>query len=98
MHQEKGCLIQNLYTRQFLDIKGESTEPGATVIQWTKTGNSNQLWLPEPVGNGAYRIRSLHAPSLFLNIRAESIKDGAKLEVNNELTPAAFWLIEGALP
>lgn len=43
------------------------------MIQWTKTGNTNQLWIPEQVGNGSYRIRSIHEPSLLLGIKGDSI-------------------------
>jgi hypothetical protein len=80
---DKGYLIQSMQSGLFLDIAGESRAAGGKVIQWSRTGNPNQQWLPEAVGNGVYKIRSIHESSMFLAIKGESIDDGGKLEINN---------------
>lgn len=60
VRHEKGCLIQSVQNGLVLDIAGESRDSGAKVIQWNRTGNPNQQWIPEAIGNGVYRIRSVH--------------------------------------
>lgn len=95
---DKGYLIQSVQSGLVLDIAGESRDAGGKVIQWTRTGNPNQQWLPEAVGNGVYKIRSIHESSMFLSIKGESIDNGGKLEINNKENPTIYWVIEGALP
>jgi hypothetical protein len=76
---DKGYLIQSVLNGLCLDIAGESRDIGGKVIQWNKTGNPNQQWLLEPTGNGAYKIRSVHEPTLYLGIKGDSVNDGGKL-------------------
>lgn len=49
------------------------------MIQWTKTGNSNQLWVPERAGERTIKIRSVHAGGMYLCIKGQSVKDFGKL-------------------
>jgi len=44
-------VIQSLYNGLALDIEGESKKNNGKVVQWDRTGASNQLWVPEKVGN-----------------------------------------------
>ncbi len=68
------------------------------MIQWDKTGNVNQQWFAEPAGNGLFKFRSCHEPSLFLAIKKQDINDGGLLEVSNAENPSMYWRIEGAMP
>jgi len=42
----KGVLIQNVLNGLILDIANEKRDNGAKVVQWEKTGGSNQQWFP----------------------------------------------------
>lgn len=42
----KGVLIQNVLNGLILDIANEKKDNGAKVVQWDKTGGSNQQWFP----------------------------------------------------
>lgn len=42
----KGVIIQSLYNHFALDIAEGKKTSGAKVIQWDKTGDSNQIWFP----------------------------------------------------
>jgi hypothetical protein len=44
-----------------LDIAGASRGDGAALIQWGLTGNGNQQWKFDPVGDDKYRIRNLNS-------------------------------------
>lgn len=79
MRSGNGFLIQSLLNGLVLDIANESTEGGSPVIQWSKTGNSNQLWVPQPAGNNTIKIGSCHAPGMFLCIKNQSVDDFGKL-------------------
>lgn len=94
----KGVLIQSVLNGQCLDIAEEKRENGAKVVQWEKTGGSNQQWILEQAGNGIYKIRSCHEPSLFLAIKKGSVQDGGELEVSNVENGTMYWRVEGALP
>ena len=93
-----GFLIQSLLNGLVLDIAGESTQGGSAVIQWTKTGNSNQLWRPEPNGDNVIKIASLHAPGMYLCIKDQSIDDFGRLEIWDNENPTMYWQFEGNVP
>ena len=63
-----------------------------------KTGVKGQIWLPESIGNGSYRIRSAYIPTLTVAIHKESIAEEAGLVVVNEQDRSVLWKIQGALP
>jgi len=44
-----------------LDVSYGSTEPAASVIQWSCHGGANQQWRLEPVSDGAFRIIARHS-------------------------------------
>jgi len=94
----KGVIILSLYNHFALDIAEAKKTNGAKVVQWDKSGDSNQVWIPEQAGNGLYKFRSAHENSLFLAIRKQDVEDGGELEVSNEENQSMYWRIEGALP
>ena len=53
------------------------------MIQWKKTGNPNQQWTFEALGNNLYKIKSMHQQGMYLSIKGDSKDDGGKLEVTN---------------
>ncbi len=96
--QGKGVIIQSVFNNLVLDIAEEKRDSGAKVVQWEKTGGSNQQWFPEPAGNGLYKFRSCHEPSLFLAIKKQDVNNGGQLEVCSEDNPTMYWRVEGAQP
>lgn len=68
------------------------------MVQWDRTGGSNQLWRPELAGNGVYKIKSLHAPGMCLGIKNQDVDDGGKLEIFDNDNPSMYWRIEGYVP
>jgi hypothetical protein len=91
--QGKGVIIQSVLTEQVVDIAEERRDNGAKVIQWQKTGGSNQQWFPEPAGNGLFKFRSCHEPNLFLAIKKQDKDNGGVLEVSNQENPSMYWRI-----
>lgn len=98
VRQGQGVAIQSIFNGYNLDIAEEKRESGAKVVQWEHTGGANQLWIPEQAGNGIYKFRSVHEPSLFLGIKKQNVNDGGELEVTSEDNPTIYWRIEGAQP
>ena len=72
---------------QCLDIAEEKTASGSKVVQWDKTGNSNQQWLPVPAGQGVWKIKSVHAGGMFLSIKDDDVNDGGKLQISDADSP-----------
>ena len=62
-----------------LDIAGESTEGGSPVIQWEKTGGTNQQWVPQEAGQGIWKLMSIHAPGMYLCIKDQNVNNYGKL-------------------
>ena len=94
--EEKGFLIQSLLNGLCLDIANESTEGGSAVIQWNRTGASNQLWIPMQAGNSnTIKIRSVHAPGMYLCIKNQDMDDFGKLEIWDQENPSMYWNVEG---
>ena len=91
-------MIQSIFNGYSLDIAQEKRESGSKVVQWDQTGGSNQQWIPEQAGNGVYKFRSVHEPSLFLGIRKQDVNNGGELEVTSEDNPTIYWRLEGAQP
>lgn len=96
--QGKGVMIQSIFNGFVLDIAEEKKKSGSKVIQWEKTGNSNQQWFPEPAGNGLFKFRSCHEPSLFLAIKDQNVGDKGLLEVSGDENASMYWRIDGAQP
>ena len=87
----------SVLTGQAIDIAGEKKDPESKVVQWDRTGGSNQIWRPVSCGQGVWRIESCHAAGQALSVHNNSIDDGAKIEINNSGN-ATLWRIEGHVP
>ncbi len=70
--------IQSVSSGQVLDVSAGSTANGATVVQWSYGGASNQLWNFIPTSNGYYQIRNAYS-GLDLNVSGASKTNGAKI-------------------
>ncbi len=93
-----GYLLQSVLNGQCIDIADEKKTSGAKVVQWDKTGGSNQQWAPVPAGPGVWRIKSIHAPGMFLSIKDNDVDDGGKLQISDGDAPGQGWRIEGFVP
>ena len=91
-------MLKSLLTGQCVDIAGEEKEEGSKVVQWDETGGSNQLWRPEPAGQGVVRIQSIHAPGMYLCIRDDDVNDNGKLEIGQGNRQSSYWRVEGHCP
>ena len=96
--QGKGYMIQSLLNGLVLDIAGESTEGGSPVIQWEKTGGTNQIWLPLQAGPGIWKLASVHAPGMCLCMKDQSVNNYGKLEIWDQENPSMYWRIDGFVP
>ncbi|BDI33544.1 hypothetical protein CCAX7_55950 [Capsulimonas corticalis] len=67
--------IQSVSSGQALDVNGNSTANGASIIQWPYSGASNQLWNFTPTSRGYYRIKSVSSGQA-LNVTASSFFNG----------------------
>jgi uncharacterized repeat protein (TIGR03803 family) len=68
-----------------LDVFGASTDAGASAIQWTCHGGTNQQWRLEQAGGGAVRIIARHS-GLALDVFGASLDDVA---------PVIQWPVHG---
>ncbi len=93
MKQANGYLLQSLLNGQCLDISEEKTTSGSKVVQWDKTCNSNQQWAPVLAGAGVWKIKSIHAPGMFLSIKDDDVNDGGKLQISDGDSPSQYWRI-----
>lgn len=82
-----------MLSNNYMEIKNQSKFSGAAVVQVSKTGLSNQLWIPVSVGVGQWKIKSVHAPDLYLSILNNEIDDGSKIIVTNGTTSSQVWKI-----
>lgn len=73
-------LIRNVNSGLVLDDEAWGTTNGTPIIQWPASGQSNQLWSFQPVGNfaGTYEIRNV-ASGLALNVRGASLAQAAAI-------------------
>ena len=60
-----------------LDVSGESTEDGASVIQWQCHSGANQQWRVEAV-TGGHRLVARHSGKC-LDVTGWSLDDGASI-------------------
>lgn len=98
MKQGNGFLLQSVLNGQSIDIAEEKKTSGSKVVQWDRTGNSNQQWVPVPAGAGVWKIKSVHAPGLFLSIKDDSVEDGGKVQISEGDSSTQYWRIEGFVP
>jgi len=92
-----GYVLQSVLNGLVLDIAEEKKTTGSKVVQWDKTGGTNQQWVPVPAGAGVWKIKSLHTP-LFLSIKDDDVEDGGKLQISEHDSPSQYWRIEGYVP
>jgi len=90
--------LQSVLNGQVLDIAEEKKTNGSKVVQWDRTGNTNQQWAAVPAGAGVWKIKSIHAPGLYLSILDNNVNDGGKLVISDGDQPAQYWRIEGFVP
>lgn len=98
MKQGAGYLLQSVLTGQSIDIAEEKKTSGSKVVQWDKTGGSNQQWVPVAAGPGVWKIKSIHAPGMFLSIKDDDVNDGGRLQISDHDSPTQYWRIEGFVP
>lgn len=98
LKQGNGWLLQSVLNGHCLDIAEEKKTSGAKVVQWDRTGGSNQQWIPVPAGAGVWKLKSVHAPGMFLSIKDDSVEDGGKLQISDGDSPSQYWRIEGFVP
>jgi uncharacterized repeat protein (TIGR03803 family) len=77
--------IVSRHSGKCLDVSRESTDAGASAIQWTCHGGSNQQWRLEPAGGGAFRIVARHSGQALDVV-------GALLD---DVTPIIQWPVHG---
>ncbi|MBA2392350.1 MAG: RICIN domain-containing protein [Ktedonobacteraceae bacterium] len=70
--------IVNSNSGQLLDVSNGSTTVGASVIQWTNTGGTNQQWSLVAVSGGAYEIVNRHSGQL-MDVSSGSTTAGASV-------------------
>ncbi len=70
-----GYIIESVLNGQSIDIAEEKKSNGAKVVTWDRTNGTNQQWVVVPAGNGASKIRSVHAPDMYLSIKDDSVDD-----------------------
>lgn len=66
------------HSGKVLDVNGASTANGAPLIQWDYHGGGNQIFRPELVGGGFYRLVAQHS-GLVADVAGASTADGAEL-------------------
>jgi hypothetical protein len=96
--QGNGWLIQSVLNGLVLDIAEEKKERGAKVVQWDRTGSSNQQWAPVSSGPGVWKLKSIHAPGMFLSIKDDEVNDGGRLQISDGDSSGQYWRIEGFVP
>ncbi|GAB3235832.1 hypothetical protein GCM10027447_33750 [Glycomyces halotolerans] len=78
--------IESRHSGLVLDISGGSSEPGAELIQYNRTGASNQQFRFIDAGNGHYRIQARHSGHV-LDVYDWDASNGAQIvqwtDVNN---------------
>ncbi|WP_169731994.1 RICIN domain-containing protein [Glycomyces arizonensis] len=77
-------LLQSRSSGLVLDIDGASTEPGAGLIQWNRSGAANQQFRFIDAGNGYYRIQARHSGHV-LDVYDWSADNGAEIVQWNDL-------------
>lgn len=60
-------------TKKAMDVSGVSTANGAPLIQWTYLGGENQLFRPDHVSGGYYRLVAQHSGKV-LDVEGASIE------------------------
>lgn len=78
--------IKALHSGKCLDVRGESLQDNAALVQFDCNGQYNQQFSFEPTSDGFYAIKARHSGKC-LEVRGERIEDSARLvqrSCNNE--------------
>ncbi|MFD2573310.1 RICIN domain-containing protein, partial [Spirosoma soli] len=67
--------IKAKHSGKYLDVANVSTADGASIIQWSYTGGTNQQWQLTNLNTGYYTMKAVHS-SKMLNIPGASMVDG----------------------
>jgi Matrixin/Ricin-type beta-trefoil lectin domain-like/Putative peptidoglycan binding domain len=73
-----AAFIVARHSRQVLDVRGESLDGGANLVQWPRHGHHNQLFRFEPLNDGCYRIVVVHTGQV-LDVSGGSTDSGAPI-------------------
>ncbi|WP_254407271.1 RICIN domain-containing protein [Streptomyces sp. GMY02] len=60
---------------QVANVRGNSSQNGAAIIQWPLSRAANERWRPESTGGGYYRFRSVSSGKC-INVRGGGSADG----------------------
>jgi len=71
-------VIKNKFSGKVLDVLNASSDEGTSIIQYTNTGASNQLWNVNYVGSGRYSITSA-ATGKAIEVYNWDTNDGADI-------------------
>ncbi|HLL69732.1 MAG TPA: family 43 glycosylhydrolase [Micromonosporaceae bacterium] len=61
----RAYTITNAGSGKVVDVFGGSSTTGAAIIQWLRTGGTNQQWRFHPTGDGYYTITSMRSGKLL---------------------------------
>jgi hypothetical protein len=68
--------LHNQRTGWLMDVNGQSTTPGAMVIQWPANGGANQEWTLRSNGDGTWSLVNVNSQQL-LDVAGASTSSGA---------------------
>ena len=71
-------VIKNKFSGKVLDVLNASPDDGTSIVQYTNTGASNQLWHVNYIGNGNYSITSV-ATGKAIEVYNWDTNDGADI-------------------
>jgi predicted alpha-1,6-mannanase (GH76 family) len=73
--------LQNRHSNLYMDVSGgpPSTGEGVNVHQWSLTQNTNQQFLLEHVGDGAYKITAMHSGK-SLDVNSSGKENGINVQ------------------
>jgi len=78
LYSRLGARLVARHSGKCLDVSGASTADGASVIQWTCSGGTNQQWSVQDAGNGYVRLVARHSGKC-LDVGGASTADRASV-------------------
>ena len=85
-----GFTIFNTKSGRALDVEGSSNDDDASVGTYEKTGNKNQTFALEKVGN-AYLLKALHS-NKYVAVYDYNRKTGSRIvQRTMEVSPSIYW-------
>ncbi|MBY8883367.1 alpha-galactosidase [Streptomyces sp. PTM05] len=81
-----------------MDVDGDSTADGATVLQWQDNGQADQRWTLAPAGGGAYTVTNANSGKL-LNVPGPTTAEGTQLiQYHDDGNSNSRWTLVDAGP